>query len=479
MTTPTHDDATGLDNWVFMLEQNDCPFNTSHFESAMINLAFHPNINSTSIMRADSLFDSQNQENDLSKFDNDSYINKEQLLEKEIGTNLTEMKRRIVRKILPRNPDKDKAMDQSCLFFSNQDATDMTVIYVPHVDSPSDMPYYHPVVSGIILRYSYVTRKLSILFRPFDKEDNGSISHRLERTALRLLTTAVKHSTGVLNGYQKRVHHDILVDQAAFQTRYIELKRKYAKPLIDVWVENTDPKKHVFEDLSIASFLIEFWHDRGFDKKKLKFVDIGCGNGVLVYILLMEGYCGYGMDARRRKTWEVFPNNIQEFLKEQILVPSLVSEQFDADSIISIHNGEFANDTFLIGNHSDELTPWIPLLDTPFIVIPCCSHSFSGAKHRYPVKMESGLGELNPNNRQQKLSTYGALVDFVARTASEVGWVVEREMLRIPSTRNAALIGVDRIIQTTSPSDILKREGGADGFLHRVLELTMKQPRSH
>ena len=45
------------------------------------------------------------------------------------------------------------------------------------------------------------------------------------------------------------------------------------------------------------------------DQKKTRlqtFVDLGCGNGLLTYILMSEGYNGIGIDLRKRKIWDLF-----------------------------------------------------------------------------------------------------------------------------------------------------------------------------
>ena len=44
------------------------------------------------------------------------------------------------------------------------------------------------------------------------------------------------------------------------------MKKKYSGDLVANWVESTDPKKHVFEDLAVAAFLIELWNARYKDK---------------------------------------------------------------------------------------------------------------------------------------------------------------------------------------------------------------------
>ncbi|KAK9375181.1 uncharacterized protein V1513DRAFT_444003 [Lipomyces chichibuensis] len=486
--------------WHPVLQQNGCVFKPiEHFEVAMLNLIFHPNINSTSIMRADILYDSviDSRKDVAVSFENYAIKEKEICCEIEklgIFLRCVRIKRRIIREIIPRNQDKDLPMRQSCLLLSDG-AGSSSILYLPHgIESPESTPYYHPAVSGILLHYTSTrthngTNRLQLFYRLFSPSpETVALPNRLERTALRLLATACKHSLGVMNGYQKRVQHDVVIDQVSFQDTYVSLKRRYARDLVSRWVESTDPKKHVFEDLAIAAFLMELWDarytEKGSAKKSINFVDIGCGNGVLVYILIMEGYTGYGFDARRRKTWEIFPDHVQDCLREEVLVPYLCLDtgMEIGNKGLRFHDGKFPERTFLIGNHSDELTPWIPLLGQPFIVIPCCSHALSGAKYRYPTSIQLPLESAPRHN--QKLSTYGALVEHVAKTAHDVGWVVEREMLRIPSTRNAAIIGVemrsgDAMGQIWTAEDIIRREGGAAGFSDRVVVLTSKNPRSH
>ena len=43
--------------------------------------------------------------------------------------------------------------------------------------------------------------------------------------------------------------------------------------------------------------------------------------------------------------------------------------------------------------------------------------------------------------RKRQPSAYSSLCDWVAHLAARVGWRVEREMLRLPSTRNLGIVG--------------------------------------
>jgi tRNASer (uridine44-2'-O)-methyltransferase len=200
------------------------------------------------------------------------------------GVDGYELEWTVVRKLIPRNPKLDDALMQTChLYTSMKDITITTadgveetvkaerhlVIYIPHAAGPEEIPFYHPIVRSLGILHTYVpsytsssvlsaagTLSIYFDFFPSHPQDN-----RLTRTALKLLEIIHKHSKGRQAGYKKRVHHDQIITQKRFQDTYAYLKGKYAKTLIEGWVEQTPPEKHVFEDLGIAAFLIELWND--------------------------------------------------------------------------------------------------------------------------------------------------------------------------------------------------------------------------
>jgi tRNASer (uridine44-2'-O)-methyltransferase len=286
--------------------------------------------------------------------------------------------------------------------------------------------------------------------------------------------------------YVKKGVHDVILPQATFQNRYALLKTKYARSLIDSWAEQTDPQKHVFEDLGIAAFLIELWADMYRGVVFPGFVDIGCGNGLLVYILNKEGYAGWGFDARSRTSWKNYqadqpsaPNG--KALEQRLLVPYMIPNETcspNAETIpsASTHDGRFPPGTFIISNHADELTPWTPILAAgsgcPFIMIPCCSHDLSGAKYRAPP----------PKDKSKGISTYASLVEWVSGIAADCGFLVETEMLRIPSTRNTGLLGRSTIPTQPVVKDILaiiQKHGGTGAYSDTVARLVKTGPGGH
>lgn len=102
-----------------------------------------------------------------------------------------------------------------------------------------------------------------------------------------------------------------LIEIEKYQILYSKLKNKYGKSLIQNWSENTDPQKYVYEDIAISTYILLIWQS---EREKLRtdklqsFVDLGCGNGLLVYILSNEGHDGLGIDVRRRKIWKTYPD---------------------------------------------------------------------------------------------------------------------------------------------------------------------------
>jgi tRNASer (uridine44-2'-O)-methyltransferase len=215
------------------------------------------------------------------------------------------------------------------------------------------------------------------------------------------------------------------------------------------------------------------------------FVDIGCGNGLLVHILQSEGYMGWGFDARERKSWAQYKGTSPsspsgESLQRLLLLPSVVtSGTDDGEGNLSksddIHDGIFPEGTFIISNHADELTPWTPILaaisQCPFIMIPCCSHNLTGERYRAPP----------PKDKSKSPSAFASLVDWVTRIGEDCGWEVETEMLRIPSTRNTGLLGRKRTKEADEVDipTILQKYGGVEGYYGNVAKLVKSAPRAH
>ncbi|CAL4094702.1 unnamed protein product, partial [Meganyctiphanes norvegica] len=215
-----------------------------------------------------------------------------------------------------------------------------------------------------------------------------------------------------------------LVNVQDYTRLYQQLKIKYGQPLVQVRLSCTRSNRSCLKD----SYEILIWKTEiGILRQKKStseyqsFVDLGCGNGLLVYILSSEGHPGLGIDLKRRKIWDLFPSNVK--LQEGIIEPS--------------DQSLFPDYNWLIGNHSDELTPWLPVIaaksshNTRFFVLPCCPHDFD-CKYR---------------RSRPGMSIYSEYLDYVREVGSICGYDMWQDRLRIPSTKRVCFVGQERIVK--------------------------------
>ncbi|KAJ5171061.1 tRNA (uracil-O(2)-)-methyltransferase [Penicillium coprophilum] len=319
-----------------------------------------------------------------------------------------------------------------------------------------------------------------------------------------------------------------IVSAHLIQNTYTRLKLQYAEKLRQNWVEQLESPNQVLEQLSLAACLIELWRSMygavpaREQKQSSKstalfpgFVDLACGNGILVYILLMEGYKGLGFDACRRKSWETFPPEIRECLKERIFIPRPFADVLDQGIGVEIHTGDFPDDTFVISDHADELTVWTPIMAAlsspssplPFFVVPCCSRSLAGSSYRYPPpKSANGnpagkvddaieqnsqpasgdLRALRAMKMEEKTesgflnSMIGSLAAKTMSIAEEIGFDVEKMWLRTPGAINMALIGNRQQVTRGRAENLTSRDsqakrGQGDAVLNKISEVVERE----
>lgn len=90
---------------------------------------------------------------------------------------------------------------------------------------------------------------------------------------------------------------------------------------------------------------------------------------------------------------------------------------------------------WILGNHSDELSPWLPVIaarSSPtarYFVLPCCAFEFSGAKFQ---------------RRNAHDSQYNDFVRYVQIVSDACGFRTQIDRLKIPSTKRVCLIGASR-----------------------------------
>lgn len=179
-----------------------------------------------------------------------------------------------------------------------------------------------------------------------------------------------------------------------------------------------------------------------------------CGNGLLVHILISEGYAGEGIDVRARTSWAYYPPITQTHLHVHALNPLN-----DREEDPFLRPG-----VFIIANHADELSPWTPVLATlsgasGYLSIPCCAWSFDVRFDRAQVTRQ-GTGStpfafaFPPDTSEAEFidslklgglgnatSSYSMYRAWLANLSLHCGWQLESDTLRIPSTRNWAIVG--------------------------------------
>lgn len=558
-------------SWMRIVEC-EAPTPIGAWESVMESFVLHPEQNSSNILRADVLFDEQR---GAAAMTDEFWV----------------CRRRLIRRLLPRKPGMNAHLDQLCTFYASQKGDQGLVIYTPLIlegqegtqrdigafldqcrcpASSQEVPFYHPALLSLGFLFdqspdnAQPVKRLSIALIPFEK---GVVPPQLSRVANSLLTTLHRHSWSRWHSYKPRTEHDRLAPRELVQDVYLNLKHRWAKWLVENWREKTSTEKHVHEDLSVAAWLMCFWRQRfaETDSSSVEsihlqdrpwlhdqqtwarpaggFVDVGCGNGLLVWILNNEGYKGHGFDLRPRKSWDLFrqctPQGVEVVypttdVHERATAPRISVPVAAADlrvrtldAIAEIREGiaRHANTSapgdhrlseelwprhsFLIGNHADELTPLLPLLATSvvhscsgFVNIPCCAWTVEGkrfTKPQYRVSREEvvqrlclepqdaenakgdhsaaaaaaervrlemhevGLGPAvdAPTTAKGKSATPGAngiggsrnvaYLAYISHLHLQCGWHVEKEALRMPSTRNWAIVSTKRV--STRPED--------------------------
>ncbi|KAJ2499544.1 tRNA(Ser) Um(44) 2'-O-methyltransferase [Coemansia sp. RSA 1972] len=363
------------------------------------------------------------------------------------GANLGLVNSHIRRTLIPKRKGKDCHLEEDVVVSKLDSST--YIQFIPRFTNPSDIPFYYPQVATYGFGYirtddSCTVCTLVILVR--ELTIGSAVATKKQRSVWQdLVKRLYKWTVTERFGYQKHSEHDVIIGYEQYTAKYQQLKAKYAQRWVDGWPEQTDPKKFVYEDIAIASWLICLWEQDTFtqDNRQPTFVDLGCGNGFLVYLLTSEGYTGYGIDQCARKIWTQYDSHVD--LRAQTLEPF----------------NFVTNADWVIGNHADELAPWVPIIaanstspSAKFVVIPCCPHDLSGKK--VPLKANAGQ------------SKYHIYVKYICDLSDQCGFQTEREYLRIPSTKNVAILGRARTIGDYRDSIAKLCESGKSDFVARI-----------
>ncbi|KAI7861664.1 hypothetical protein BDF14DRAFT_1866086 [Spinellus fusiger] len=353
----------------------------------------------------------------------------------------------IQRTLIPKRKSKDAPLVEKIDYEEQEkkEGYEARVTYQPVMHGTVDteepnsigLPFYYPKVKAY--RFVYTCSLLEECDGVFTDPEEGILQlqimpwgeqaaitdHKMQYALKTLFHKLFKWCIQSRFGYKKHSHHDVLVPKEEYMAMYQHIKSTYAQALVNHWTEKTDPKKFVYEDIAIASYLICLWKKEEEQlKRKPTFVDLGCGNGLLTHLLTSQGYKGCGVDMASRKIWSSLCEGQTEALRVKTLYPAQESYP-DAD--------------WLLGNHADELVPWIPVMaakSSPhcnFLVIPCCFYALDGTRTLPLGKMAEEEG-----------GKYKAYCKYIQTIATQCGFDCDQEELRIPSTRNTAIVGRHR-----------------------------------
>uniref|UniRef100_A0AC34FNL1 tRNA (uracil-O(2)-)-methyltransferase n=1 Tax=Panagrolaimus sp. ES5 TaxID=591445 RepID=A0AC34FNL1_9BILA len=185
--------------------------------------------------------------------------------------------------------------------------------------------------------------------------------------------------------------------------------------------ERTNKAKHIYENIGIVAYLATYWLSNAI--KEIHFVDIGCGNGVISYLLNSiygNKMSGVGYDAKSRNIWEYYKSKARDVLKVQTIsanFPSL-EQSFPVET------------NYIIGIHTDEMTPWIPLMAMKrkcnFFLLPCCPFDFFGP-----------FAKRNHHNGYNEWE----YINHIVSLAKILGFDVKVDFLKITSEKKTAIIG--------------------------------------
>lgn len=102
------------------------------------------------------------------------------------------------------------------------------------------------------------------------------------------------------------------------------------------------------------------------------------------------------------------------------------------EAIVPSDDSLYPDIDWIIGNHSDELSPWIPVIaarsapTTRYFLLPCCAFEFNGNKFQ---------------RRNTSDSQYNGFLDYVRQISIACGFETDMDRLKIPSTKRVCLVG--------------------------------------
>lgn len=188
---------------------------------------------------------------------------------------------------------KSNKLFRNLTYLIVRESTDSAIsfLFVPLIQSNQSDVKYSSVDFAHMFRYHLDEKRLDLFI---ESEQNRAGLVWLENT---LLPKLINWSLVVKSDPEFKCArlntltlYPTMIDD--YMKLYLSMKDTYWTRFEPVWKQltSTEPEKFIHEDISIACYLILAW--RHFNLRPKCFVDLGCGNGLLVYILNDQGYNG-------------------------------------------------------------------------------------------------------------------------------------------------------------------------------------------
>ncbi len=217
------------------------------------------------------------------------------------------------------------------------------------------------------------------------------------------------------------------------------------------------------KDLVVAALLLS---SLAVPRASVRVLDLGCGRGFLAFVLASEGLAVRAVDAHAHASWPLFAEvpDVRARLRldaSTLTVPALVALVTQEAQTAA----QCGAALWLVGNRSDELTPWLPWVlatlavpvSAALVLVPCCPWDYGA---RYPAAYAAYLPYLEAEAKALGLSCARGVLAELASDKNSVFLMHARPETRDEAARAA---GAERRARVSEDGAIWQGKAGHAG----------------